>query len=171
MVRSPNWDNGTIANAGAVTWGNGIRALQARFPRRNSLVGSKADDGIGANGVTALSNGNYIVRSSIWDHGSIIDAGAVTWGNGNTGITGVVSQTNSLVGSKSDDQVGRGGVTALNNGNFVVSSPLWDNGTILNAGAVTWGNGTTGITGVVSPTNSLVGSTYFDQVGWVGSPL
>ena len=34
-----------------------------------------------------------------------------------------------------------------------------------NAGAVTWGNGTTGVSGAVSAANSLVGSTASDQVG------
>ena len=47
---------------------------------------------------------------------------------------------------------------ALSNGNYVVSSQDWDNGAILNAGAVTWGDGTSGITGTVTVTNSLVGS-------------
>ena len=48
-----------------------------------------------------------------------------------------------------------GGITALANGNYVVSSPTWNN----SRGAVTWGNGATGISGSVSSTNSLVGST------------
>ena len=59
--------------------------------------------------------------------------GAVTWGNGMTGIKGVVSATNSLVGSKSDSFVGSGGVTILTTGNYVVSSPTgWD--TVLSIG-------------------------------------
>ena len=58
---------------------------------------------------------------------------------------GVVTVANSLVGSTANDQVGSLGVTALNNGNYVVRSPNWDNGTVVNAGAVTWGSGTTGV--------------------------
>ena len=58
--------------------------------------------------MTALSNGNYVVRSPDWDNGAVTDAGAVTWGNGTTGITGAVSAANSLVGSTADDQVGYG---------------------------------------------------------------
>ncbi len=42
-------------------------------------------------GVTALSNGNYVVRSPYWDNGAATDAGAVTWGSGTTGCTGAVS--------------------------------------------------------------------------------
>ena len=40
-----------------------------------------------------------------------------------------------------------GGVTALSNGNYVVSSPNWTNGAAANAGAVTWGSGTAGVSG------------------------
>ena len=54
--------------------------------------------------------------------------------------------------------MGGSGVTALTNGNYVVSSTNWDNGTASNAGAVTWGSGTAGISGAVSSANSLVGS-------------
>ena len=54
----------------------------------------------------------------------------MTWGNGNTGITGTVSAANSLVGSNPVDQVGsingRNGVTPLTNGNYVVDSPGWN---------------------------------------------
>ena len=78
---------------------------------------------------------------------------------GRGGLSGAVSAANSLVGSTANDQVGFWGVTALSNGNYVVSSPDWDNGAIADAGAVTWGNGTSGVTGAVSAANSLVGST------------
>ena len=44
----------------------------------------------------------------------------------------------------------------------------WDNGAATNAGAVTWGSGTAGVSGVVSSANSLVGSTANDQVGYLG---
>ena len=54
-------------------------------------------------------------------------------------------------------------MTALNNGNYVVSSLSWDNGAVINVGAVTWGNGATGVTGEVSMANSLIGSTASAQ--------
>ena len=63
------------------------------------------------------------------------------------------------MGSHASDLVGYADVTALSNGNYVVISPYWDNGAIANAGAVTWGSGTSGVTGPVSSANSLVGST------------
>ncbi len=166
---------------------------------------------------------------------AIVNAGAVTWGDGTTGITGPVTTTNSLHGTTTDDRVGRYahgahqrqlrrrqpglgqrgdrrrrcgdlgrrhhrhhrprhhhqqpprhhrrrpvgidltgpladlpvGPTALTNGNYVVTSPYWDNGSIVNAGAVTWADGTTGITGPVTTTNSLHGTDDHDRVGRV----
>jgi hypothetical protein len=109
----------------------------------------------------ALTNGNYVVDNWQWNSFT----GAVTWANGTTGITGTQSAANSLVGSRSGtdcsyafngggDCVGVGSIAPLSNGNYVVSSSGWNT----NAGAVTWGNGTTGTTGVVSGANSLIGS-------------
>ena len=168
VVAHGSWDSGTIVNVGAVTWGNGTSGISGVVSSSNSLVGSSASDEVGGTGVTALSNGNYVVRSIPWDSGTIVDVGAVTWGNGTSGISGVVSSSNSLVGSSASDTVGGIGVTALSNGNYVVASADWDSGTITNVGAVTWGNGTSGISGVVSSSNSLVGSSADDIVGFDG---
>ena len=164
VVTSTAWDNGAVANVGAATWGSGTTGVSGVVSAANSLVGSTAGDIVGNLGVVALSNGNYVVASSNWDNGALLDAGAATWASGTTGVTGVVSAANSLVGSTSGDNVG-GGVTALTNGNYVVSSSSWDNGAIANVGAATWASGTTGVTGAVSAANSLVGSTGSDQVG------
>ena len=120
-------------------------------------MGSTADDQVGIDGVTALSNGNYVVSSPYWDNGAVADAGAVTWGNGTAGVTGAVSAANSLVGSTAGDRVGSGGVTALSNGNYVVRSPDWDNGAAADAGAVTWGSGTGGVSGPITADNSVRG--------------
>ncbi len=92
-------------------------------------------------------------------------SGAVTWGSGTAGVSGAVSATNSLVGTTANDNVGSGGVTVLSDGNYVVTSPDWSNGAAADAGAVTWGSGTAGVSGAVSATNSLVGSTANDNVG------
>jgi hypothetical protein len=167
VVRSQNWDNGAIANAGAVTFGSGTSGVSGMVSSVNSLIGSTANDFVGA-AVAALSNGNYVVLSHLWTNGAATSAGAVTFGSGTTGISGVVSPANSLVGSTANDQVGSSGVAALSNGNYVVQSPNWDNGAALEAGAVTFGSGISGISGVVSPANSLVGSTANDQVGAFG---
>jgi hypothetical protein len=168
VVISPEWDNGSATDAGAVTWGNGLGGTVGVVSSSNSLVGSTANVQVGDGRVTALTNGNYVVRSSNWDNGSATDAGAVTWGNGTTGITGAVSSSNSLVGNTTDDRVGSSEVTALTNGNYVVRSPSWDNGSVVNAGAVTWGNGLGGTVGAVSSSNSLVGSTTNDQISSSG---
>ncbi len=166
VVCSPDWDNGLVGNIGAVTWGDGTVGVKGVVSTANSLMGQTADDQVGYPSATALSNGNYVVTSPYWDSGTAADVGAVTWGNGTTGIVGVVSEANSLVGSTASDRVGTWGLTPLSNGNYVVRSRYWDNGAVADAGAATWGNGTTGITGVVSAANSLVGSTAGDQVGY-----
>jgi hypothetical protein len=126
---------------------------------------------VGLGGVTALSNGNYVVQSPSWNG----NRGAVTWGSGTAGVSGVVGPGNSLVGTNPGDQVGSGGgalqspgVVALANGNYVVQSPSWDG----NRGAETWGKGTTGVQGPVDAGNSLVGSSPGDGVGFLGvTPL
>ena len=43
---------------------------------------------------------------------------------------------NSLVGSTANDFVGNNSVFPLSNGNYVVVSPIWDNGSAVDAGAV-----------------------------------
>jgi Repeat of unknown function (DUF5650)/Secretion system C-terminal sorting domain len=177
LVSCPNWDNGTIANAGSMTWGSSTAGISGIIGSSNSLVGSSAGDAVGAffdgliwdNRITLLSNGNYIIHSKYWDNGVIKNAGAVTWCSGVTGKAGVINSSNSLVGSTTDDSIGNGGIKALSNGNFVICSKYWDNGLIVNAGAVTWGNGTIGITGVINSSNSLVGSKANDCVGLRGT--
>ncbi|KCZ51509.1 hypothetical protein HY29_18400, partial [Hyphomonas beringensis] len=168
VVASPDWNTDTASKAGAVTWGNGASGVTGVVSDTNSLVGSTANDWVGSEGVTELTNGNYVVVSERWANGGASKAGAVTWGSGTVGVTGVVSDTNSLVGSTANDWVGSEGVTELTNGNYVVVSERWANGGASKAGAVTWGSGTVGVTGVVSDTNSLVGSQVDDLVGSQG---
>ncbi len=164
VVAFPNWEGpaGQSIALGAVTLANGSTGTTGSPSAANSLVGSDPGDQVGSGGVTALTNGNYVVTSPHWDK----DEGAATWGNGSTGASGTVSAANSLIGSNQSqgseegDWVGNGGVTALANGNYLVLSYLWDRGT----GAVTWANGASGTKGVVSSANSLVG-TYPDAEG------
>jgi len=117
-----------------------------------------------------LSNGNYVVSSPAWDNGGATDAGAVTWANGAVGTVGAVSAANSLTGTTTGDQIGLSGVTALSNGNYVVSSPYWDNGGATDAGAVTFGVAAGGVSSTVSSSNSVIG-TPPGQVGTPGSVL
>jgi CSLREA domain-containing protein len=167
VVSSPLWDNGAIVDAGASTFCGGSNGCVGSVTTANSLFGTKTNDQVGVANATALPNGNYVVRSRLWNNGATIAAGAATWCNGSTGCVGGVSLANSLVGTHTDDQVG-GNVVVLTNGNYVVNNAAWDNGGVTNAGAVTWCNGTTGRTGEVSPANSLVGSTNQDLVGNFG---
>jgi hypothetical protein len=162
VITAPGDDAGGI-NAGAVYLFNGATGALI-----STLTGSAAGDAIGNRGVTALTNGNYVVESPNWSNGVVANAGAVTFGSGTNGISGAVSSANSLVGSSTNDHVGSGnagfninGVTALTNGNYVVDSPNWASG----AGAVTFGSGTAGVFGAVSSTNSLVGSMAGDAIG------
>src|SRR5207247_11079012 len=112
---------------------------------------------------TGLNNGNYVVDSYYWNQ----QRGAATWGGGRTGTTGAVSAANSLVGTDAGtysdygDSVGLHGVFALANGNYVIDSYAW----IQQRDAVSWGNGSAGITGTISAANSLVGADPGDGVG------
>jgi hypothetical protein len=181
VVRSPNWDNPSVAagnTAGAATWGSGAGGTTGLVSAGNSLVGGSVGDFVSGFGIIALSNGNYVVRSVQWDNPSLAagnNAGAVTWSNGAGGTVGLVSASNSLVGGSVGDVVGGSGITPLSNGNYVVRSPNWDNPALAagnNAGAATWGNGAGGTVGLVSASNSLVGGSAGDNVGNFGiTPL
>ena len=168
VVVSTGWQNGAADNAGAVTWRSGTNFTGTTVSAANSLVGSTTGDEVGSSGVTALTNGNYVVGSSFWNNGAISDAGAATWVNGATGATmnglNTISSANSLVGTGTNNDVAIDGIVALSNGNYVVVSPGWD-GAGDDRGAVTWGNGATGTAGNVTTANSLYGGTDEDRIG------
>ena len=164
VVVEQAWNNGI----GAVTWGSGTMGINGTISASNSLVGSSTSDYIGAGGVTVLPNGNYLIDSCYWANGTATNAGAVTWGSGATGVSGTIGASNSLIGTSTGDFVGIGGITVLPNGNYLVESPNWANGKATSAGAVTFGNGTTGVHGDVSAFNSLVGSSTNDHLGGYG---
>ena len=164
LVPAPDWDNGALVDVGAVAFGNGTTGLSGTLGPSNALVGSAANDHVGDE-VMVLPGGNYLVLSRDWRNGSAAKAGAVTFGNGTSGTLGPVSSSNSLVGSTANDQVGSPQPVILANGNYVVRSMFWDNGAATDAGAVTFGFGNTGRTGVVATSNSLHGTTGGDRVG------
>jgi hypothetical protein len=160
VVPSPQWND----HRGAVTWGDGSSGVRGTVSEANSLLGSNANDFVGREGITPLSNGNYVVASATWNG----IRGAATWGDGSIGIRGPISDANSVVGSHPNDWVSREGVTPLTNGNYVVISAAWKDA----RGAVTWGDGRRGVNGTVSEANSLVGSIANDLVGYWGvTPL
>lgn len=167
VVRSSQWNNGAATQAGAATWGNGNGGTVGQVSAVNSLIGTTSYERVGDT-VTALSNGNYVVITVGWDNGAATGAGAATWSNGNGGTVGTISPGNSLVGTVTNDSVGNCGVAALDNGNYVVCSRSWNNGAVTSAGAATWGNGSSGTTGTVSATNSLVGNAVGNAVSYDG---
>ena len=104
VVAAQYWDNGGVTDAGAVTWCGVTGGCEGAVSPANSLVGSQADDYVGAaystteNGVVPLENGSYAVISSFWDNGSAADAGAVTWCSSSGTCTGDVASANSALG-------------------------------------------------------------------------
>jgi hypothetical protein len=241
VVSTPNWDGVTLQNVGAVTFCSGASGCAGAVSGANSLVGSRSNDrvgtsptspnivplssghyvvvsafwnpsqtdpnpagavtfcpadggctggvlantsltgsnahSVGINGVTALPNGNYVVRSPLWDDGVTSDVGAVTFCDGQVGCGGAIGPSNSLIGSTPFDNVGNAGfsitqlvnpVTVLTDGNYAVSTRNWDNGAVSDVGAVTWCSGASGCTGPVTAANSLIGTTTGDQVGTFG---
>ena len=112
--------------------------------------------------VVPLANGNVVVTSPGCD-AAANNAGAVHLFDGSSG-----ELVSSLYGSHVNDKIGSGGVVELPNGNFVVMSPDWGNGVNTWIGAVTWADGMSGLSGQVSSSNSLVGSSPYDRVGNAG---
>jgi hypothetical protein len=157
LIGMPRW-NGT---RGAVTLADGTSVTTGSPNASRSLVGIAPGDAVGGlDRITVLANDNYVVRSPNWNQ----NRGAVTFGSGTLGVVGPISAANSLVGTATTHQVGSR-VVPLVNGNYVVASGGWDNGTTTNAGAITFGSGTGGVIGEVSATNSLVGVTESDTLG------
>ena len=75
----------------------------------------------------AFANGNYVVESLLWNQ----QVGALTWGNGTTGVSGTVSTTNSFTNVESPD----GGIVTLPDSNYIFwnvdggnSSDTWFDG-------------------------------------------
>jgi hypothetical protein len=110
--------------------------------------------------VVPLTTGNIVVTDP-----KVNSGGAVYLFNGHSGaLISALTETGQNTDPGLNTTVEN--VTALPGGNFVVDNPFWNQFT----GAVTWVNGKTGLSGAVSASNSLVGSTSGnfntgDQVG------
>ncbi len=170
VATAPEWDDGSVADVGAVTWIDGASPPVGAISTAHALVGSTAGDQIGFR-VRALTNGNYVVGSPTWHDEGTANVGAATWRDGTVPATGVVSTSNSLHGSGEGDAVSDSGILALDNGNYIVLSDRWYNNGVEAAGAATWGDGTHGIVGAVSPANSIVGDSTLDNIGLEGFAL
>ncbi|MBP6900314.1 MAG: filamentous hemagglutinin N-terminal domain-containing protein [Burkholderiaceae bacterium] len=202
LVLSPLADLGAV-DGGAASWGSGSLGVQGALSTGNSLYGNHASDKLGSGGALPVGSldgqglrAHAIVLSPQWGNRSSsvsnVAYGAVTWIDGSNGHAsgqsatgGLLSSSNSLVGSHAGDYVGSihygdhrsttpksdgselqqilsgwnaslsSSVEVLANGDYVVRSPGWNAG----RGAITWGDGNAGLSGAVSSSNSLVGST------------
>lgn len=152
--------------AGAVRWCIGTAPTSGALTSANSLVGGAPFGYVGDLGVRASPNGSFVVGSGQWSSPTAAQAGAVTWSAGTGPLVGIVSAQNSLVGAQAGDRLGQaGGIDVLADGNFVVRSPAWSNGSLQRVGAVTWISATTGRTGVVSTANSVYGGAQDCYLG------
>lgn len=165
----PNGNFVVVDPKGIVSEVGAVHLYSANGSLISTITGAAANDHIGSGGIRVVGNSNFLILSPEWHSGANSNAGAVTWVNGTTGLNGVVSALNSLVGSSNADHVGQalGFVKVLANGNYVVQSRDWDNGGVVDAGAATWGSGNSGVSGVISAANSLIGTTAGDRIGSV----
>ena len=138
VIASPMDSEAGFINAGSVRLINGVDGTTIGTP----LVGNINNDELGKGGITALANNNFVVASPlddvIVDVNFVIDVGSVMLVNGTDGTL-----MSTLSGQTISDQLGRNGVTALANNNYVIASPIFDAG-IGNTGAVHLMDGTTG---------------------------
>jgi len=129
-----------------------------------SIYGDDANDRLGAGGITALANNNFVIASPFDNVAGVFRAGTVKLFNGSTGDP--IGST--IAGDHDSDLLGggsRGGVIALANNNFVIASPGDDvfNGVtnVVDAGSVKLFNGTTG-----APIGSTIaGDQDYDSLG------
>jgi len=174
LVLSPFWNNGAVADAGAVTAldpatgrfkiGGGLGAIGAA----NSLVGSNANDRIGVDGVfsafssTAGSVG--WVSSTDWNG----FAGAFTYFSATVTPVGAVSASNSILGANAGDNIGSNVFDPFSIPNrTLVLSPNVGSGlgaiTLLNNDNGQFAAG--GGFGAIDGSNSLVGLITGDALG------
>ena len=175
--------NGAATDVGAATWCDGSTAgtrCVGAVSTSNSLVGTTASDQVGNSGVIDLDNGNYVVRSPLWNNGATADVGAVTWCNGTAGCTGAVSNANSLHGSTLTDSLGASSATRITSGsqedNLAIPTPLWNNPspTLTDVGAITLFNTSTAgprTTGPINSNNSVLGTVASQRLGDSQIPL
>ncbi len=132
IIATPWDDNGGRVNVGLVRLINGTTGLQI-----SAIIGNTADDQLGSGGITSLANGNFIIATPWGDNGGKVDVGSVRLINGTTGL-----QVSAIIGDTASDRLGSGGITSLENSNFVIRSP--DEDGMLNGGSTRLINGSTG---------------------------
>jgi trimeric autotransporter adhesin len=106
----------------------------------------------------AVNNGYLLITKPSDSTSGETASGAIYLYNGDTGAL-----ISALYGDTASDQIGSGGSFALTgNNHFVAASPSWAS----NKGAATWIDGTSGLSGTISSSNSLVGATAGGQVSF-----
>lgn len=158
VVVASSWNAPLVADVGAVAWGDGSRGSHGVISAQNALVGDSAYSATRAL-VTPLTNGHYVVSFPNWHRDAAY--GAVVWSDGTTGRSGFIDASIALVGTHAQSLADHS-VLALSNGNYLLKAP---NADVAKRGALTWGDGDGGTTGVISAANSIVGARDGDQLG------
>lgn len=176
LVLSPEWSNGSASAAGAVTLVDGETGLSGVVGADNSVVGSTAGDRVGEIPLLPLADGRVALHAPVWDNAGAADAGALHVLDPSAPVFGPLSAANSLVGSTAQDQIGRAGpalfgihfsgLEAQADGGLVVRSPMWNRGSLNDAGAITYVASGQSAIGVLSTSNSLTGSSAGDSLGF-----
>jgi len=137
VVLTPMADEDALVDAGSITLINGETGGIIGTPLQG-LSGEQY--GLKSEHVVALANDNFVVIAPSVDEAGITKAGKVMLVDGNTGaLIGT-----PLVGDQAYDRLGYDGVTALNNGNYVINSRDDSHNSLAKAGSVTLVDGLTG---------------------------
>jgi hypothetical protein len=160
-VLDPGWRNPINIKVGAVTVCSGAAGCFGNIQANNAVTGAAADD-LSSSIITPLTNGNFVLSAPNWDGGpGNTNDGAVTLISGALGTVGQVSLANSLVGVRIIENPTTGNIIPLSSGNYVVTYSFWNS----SRGAATFGSGTTGVVGPITPENSLTGAEAGDRIG------
>jgi|GEM_PF-3108972 len=154
ITDDPGFDVGDQADVGAVHLYDGDTDRLI-----STLTGSMVGDRVGSGGFLEVGNSNVIVISpNVANSDGVGAAGAVTWINGETGFSGVVNESNSLVGNVPFNFFFTS-ATLLANGNYVVTAA---EAVLQPELAITWGDGNSGVSGRISSANSIfnTGGTF-----------
>lgn len=129
VVASPYDDENGITNAGSVRLVDGSTGLQVG----PTQAGDMANDYLGSDGVTALTNNNFVIASGGDDEGGITNAGSVRLVNGTTGI----QIGNTLTGQAYADFLG---ITITPSAApydfYILAAPNANNNTLFDSGLV-----------------------------------
>ncbi len=151
VIMLPSY-NGNISNLGSVKLVNGVTGEQIGA----TLAGEGGADFAGSSYISAVGDNNFVIVLPSNREAGIFSAGSVRLVNGVTGEQIGVA----LAGDSINDQLGSGGITVLENNNFVIVSPNDNESSIGGAGSVRLVNGETGV-----QISNLTGNSLNDRLG------